>query len=206
MWSSSPVHASTLTNSLVVVGQYGHGGREGRSAFLDERTLMDIYGRPWFKAVNESGLRGVMASHNQVNYEPMHGSHLWLTETLRERFGFGEGYIAADADDVQQLHVTQQVASSDSEAACLAVQAGLDQDLNSLHNTPFGSLTNISAAKSSGELDAAIDRAAANVLRLKFAAGLFDGQMYANESHFSWRNSAEHRQLARNVAADGIIL
>ena len=37
---------------------------------------MDIYGRPWFKAVNESGLRGVMASHNQVNYEPMHGSHL----------------------------------------------------------------------------------------------------------------------------------
>ena len=195
------------------MGQYGHGGREGRSAFLDERTLMDIYGRPWFKAVNESGLRGVMASHNQVNYEPMHGSHLWLTETLREQFGFGEGYIAADADDVQQLHVTHKVASSDEEAACLAVLAGLDQDLNSLHNTPFGSLVQSSAAKSSHGLcgtsevlDAAIDRAAGNVLRMKFAAGLFDDQMYANESHFSWRNSAEHRQLARDVAADGIIL
>ena len=142
---------------------YGHGGREGRSAFIDERTLMDVYGRPWFKAVNESGLRGAMASHNSVNYQPMHGSRLWLTQTLRERLGFGAGYIAADADDVQQLFVTHKVASSNEESAVLAVRAGMDQDLNSLHNTPFSTLGKSSAAMKSQTLDAAIDRAAGNV-------------------------------------------
>ena len=41
---------------------------------------------------------------------------------------------------------------------------------------------------------------------MKFAAGLFDDQMYTNESLFTRRNSPGHRQLARDVAADGIIL
>ena len=69
------------------------------------------------------------------------------------------------------LYKNHKVAASIEDAAELAVTAGLDQDLNNIDGTPFGTLVNQSQT---AELSAAIDRAAGNVLRLKFAAGLFD--------------------------------
>ena len=51
----------------------------------------------------------------------------------------------------------------------------------------------------------AIDRAAGNVLRLKFAAGLFD-QPYANTSRWGARDSPAARELAREAAEQSVVL
>ena len=181
---------------------YGYGGRDGAAALLDERSLSEVYGRPWRRAIAKAGLRGLMASHNSVNWEPMHGSHRWLTAYLRRELRFGNGYIGADSHDVLGLYAKHKVAASIEDAAALAVTAGLDQDLNNIDGTPFGTLINQSQT---AELSAAIDRAAGNVLRLKFAAGLFDRPL-ANESLWTERDSAPARQLARLAAEEGAVL
>ena len=87
-------------------------------------------------------------------------------------------------------------------AAALAVTAGLDQDLNTMVGTPFLTLVNQSKTPA---LSAAIDRAAGNVLRLKFAAGLFD-RPHANTSRWGARDSPAARELAREAAEQSVVL
>ena len=181
---------------------YDYGGRDGAGALLDERSLAEVYGRPWQRAIAEAGLRGAMASHNAVNREPMHGSRRWLTTYLREELGFGNGYIGADSHNILALFSAQKVVPSIEAAAALAVTAGLDQDLNTMVGTPFLTLVNQSKTPA---LSAAIDRAAGNVLRLKFAAGLFD-QPHANTSRWGARDSPAARELAREAAEQSVVL
>ena len=180
---------------------YDYGGRDGAGALLDERSLVEVFGRPWQRAIAEAGLRGVMASHNSVNREPMHGSRRWLTTYLREELGFGNGYIGADSHNVLALYSAQKVVPSIEAAAALAVTAGLDQDLNTMHDTPFQTLVSQNKTPS---LNAAIDRAAGNVLRLKFAARLFD-QPLANVSRWSARDSPA-AGVAREAAEQSVVL
>ena len=182
---------------------YAHGGRDGAATLLDERTLDMVYGNPWRRAIAKSNLRGVMASHNSVNYEPMHGSSRWLTRYLRGQLGFGDGYIGADSHNVLALYSAQKVVGSAEAAAALAVTAGLDQDLNTMVNTPFSTLAGLS--NMSAALRASIDRAAGNVLRLKFAARLFDTPL-ANLSLWPARDSPRARALARVAAEEGCVL
>ena len=52
---------------------------------------------------------------------------------------------------------------------------------------------------------AALDRAAANVLRSKFAVGLFDNP-YPDPAATSIINSAAHKAVARRVVAEGAVL
>eukprot|EP00935_MAST-01C_sp_MAST-1C-sp1_P000418 g418.t1 len=202
--------ATKILSQAKHFGAYAYGGRDGYSADLSERTLFERYFLPWLRYAQHGG-RGAMASHNSINYEPVHGSYRWLTQVLRDELGFGAGYIGADSHNVVQLSSTQHVAASTSDAAILAVEAGLDQDLNTLHNTPFGTLVGSSAHSaqdpSLSALNASIDRAAGNVLRYKFAARLFDAP-YANETAaaFAARDSPAARQLAREAAQQSVVL
>eukprot|EP01044_Picomonas_judraskeda_P015746 COSAG03_NODE_2688_length_2525_cov_1.620775_2_plen_253_part_00 len=187
---------------------YDYGGRDGEATLLDERSIFEVYLRPWQRAIAEAGLRGAMASHNSLNYEPMHGSKRWLTHMLREELGFGDGYIGADSHNVLALAESQHVAASVEDAAILAVTAGLDQDLNTMQGTPYCTLVESSANSSdpsTAELRAAIDRAAGNVLRLKFAAGLFDDPI-VDEALWSARNAPADRELAKEASLQGMVL
>ena len=42
-----------------------------KSHILPDRTLMDIYVRPWKAAITEGGLRGLMVTHPEVSGLPM---------------------------------------------------------------------------------------------------------------------------------------
>lgn len=42
---------------------YANSGRDWYRADIGERTLMDVYMRPWRAAIQEAGLRGLMAAH-----------------------------------------------------------------------------------------------------------------------------------------------
>ena len=74
-----------------------------------------------------------------------------------------------DSHNVLALMTAQRVVATKEAAAILAVTAGLDQDLNSMAPEDGGYACLI-AQKQTPVLQAAIDRAAGNVLRLKFAA------------------------------------
>ena len=77
---------------------YGAGGRDGYTPMggsPSERTVFEVYLRPWLKFAQAGG-RGVMLSHNMALWEPMHASHRLVTETLRNRFGLLGGYTGSD--------------------------------------------------------------------------------------------------------------
>ncbi|SDD64795.1 beta-glucosidase [Auraticoccus monumenti] len=64
-------------------------------AVLDERTLQEVYTRPWEKLVDEANPSSVMCSFNKVNGEFGCGSRLLLTTILKEQLGF-KGYVQTD--------------------------------------------------------------------------------------------------------------
>lgn len=70
---------------------YGFGGRDWYGVDLSNRTLFDIYAKPWHRAIRDAGLRGLMVAHNEVNGLPLHGNKFILTDVLRNWFGSGKG-------------------------------------------------------------------------------------------------------------------
>ena len=84
---------------------YGAGPKDGYTPFgggPNERTLFETYLRPW-RDYAQAGGRGVMASHNMIDWVPVHGSRRMLTDVLREQFGFAGGYIGSDNTNVEGL-------------------------------------------------------------------------------------------------------
>ena len=74
---------------------YGAGGRDGYTPMgggASERTVFEVYLRPWLKYAQAGG-RGVMLSHNMALWEPMHANKRLVTDVLRNRFGLLGGYV-----------------------------------------------------------------------------------------------------------------
>ena len=174
------------------------------SAQTGEASLMEIYLRPWLAFASNGG-RGVMASHNMLQSEPMHASHHWLTDVLRHRLGLGGGYIGSDNGNVGDLYSKYGVAASNADAAALWLESGGDQAMTRLpsdDNRP----ANVSQLIADGLLSrTALDRAAANVLRVKFASGIFDAP-FTSRDHLKRVDSEAARRLARAAAAEGVVL
>jgi beta-glucosidase len=66
---------------------YAHGGKDGAPADISERTLHDVYLRPWREYALAGG-RGAMLAHNAINAVPCHSSADlmgWLREQVRRR-------------------------------------------------------------------------------------------------------------------------
>jgi beta-glucosidase len=95
---------------------------------------------------------------------------------------------------------------ADTDASIQALAAGVDQDLSGysfsslLPATQQGLVPTPTSTAPHG-----IDVAVANVLRAKFAAGLFD-QPFTDPALLATVDSAAHRQLAKDVIIDGATL
>jgi beta-glucosidase len=185
---------------------YAFGGKDGMAADVSLRTLHDVYLRPW-KAYAEAGGRSAMMAHNSINQQPCHSSAEFMG-WLRGQGNMSGALLASDMCDVGLLGPTGfRVAEDLVGAAAPAMGAGLDQELCNPHDGRGQAFTHAADAVAGGALaQAALDRAAANALRPKFAAGLFDGKAFADGSNLGVLDAPEHRALARAAAAEGSVL
>jgi beta-glucosidase len=185
---------------------YAFGGKDGMAADVSPRTLHDVYLRPW-KAYAEAGGRSAMMAHNSVNQQPCHASAEFMG-WLRAQGNMSAALLASDMCDVGLLGPKGfRVAADLPGAAALAMGAGLDQELCNPHDGRGQAFTHAAEAVASGALaQAALDRAAANALRPKFAAGLFDGKAFTSGANLGVLDAPAHRALARAAAAEGSIL
>jgi len=62
---------------------------------IDERTLRELYLRPFERAVKEGGAWGIMSSYNRVNGPHAAESRRLLTDILRDEWGF-DGFVVSD--------------------------------------------------------------------------------------------------------------
>ena len=102
------------------------GGLNGGAADVSNRTLHEYFLRPWI-AIGRAGVRSAMASHNTVHDIPAHANEQLIDE-LRGSFSFGEGVILSDCDDIGVIY-DFRMAANRTQAAALALKAGVDWDL-----------------------------------------------------------------------------
>lgn len=181
---------------------YGAGSKDGYSPFgggPNMRTVWEVYLRPW-RDFAMAGGRGVMVAHNMIDWVPCHANKLMLTDVLRRRFGLDGGYVGSDDGNVEALHQYYiGFADNETHAATIAVGAGVDQDM------PGSAFLGLAAQVRTGVVPKAdLDRAAGNVLRKKFASGLFD--FNASLDLVEEIDAPQHRELARRAAVEGCVL
>ena len=102
------------------------GGMNGAPAALSERGLLEEHPRPW-RAFAAAGGSSAMAAHHVALGVPCHASRRLLRGLLRSELGIC-GPVFSDCNDVGGL-VAYRVAHNLSDAASLALEAGVDVDL-----------------------------------------------------------------------------
>lgn len=118
--------ASTLKHFAVY--SVPKGGRDGNcrtDPHVTPRELHEIHLYPFRKVLAEARPLGVMSSYNDWNGEPVSASHYFLTDLLREEFGF-TGYVVSDSEAVEFVHTKHQVAETYRDAVRMVLEAGMN--------------------------------------------------------------------------------
>jgi len=175
------------------------GGRDYNTTEISEFTLRNFY-LPQFKAGLDAGAWTVMSAFNLLSGMPASGNHQTLTDVLRGEWKF-PGFVVSDWNSVSEL-ISHGVAADDTEAARLALTAGVDMEMVS--RTYLNTLAKqVTAGKISG---AVVDEAVRRVLNVKFEKGLFE-QPFTDEARCaSAFLQPDALALARMAAAKSCVL
>ncbi len=176
-------------------------GRDYNSVDMSERTLRQVY-LPPYKAAVDAGAATVMSSFNDVDGVPATGNKFLLTELLRKEWGF-TGFVVSDYTSVMEM-IPHGVAADTAEAASLALEAGLDMDMQSgFYQEALARL--VREGKMKAEL---VDLSVRRILRKKFELGLFDDPYrYSNaEREKATVMKPEFLKAARDIASKSIVL
>ena len=166
------------------------------------RDLYSTYLPPFRAAVVEAGALSIMPAYSEFDGVPAHKSTLLLTRVLREEWGF-RGYVFSDYGGVHMLQSFHRTAHDAAEAGKQALEAGMD--LEAPGDYGYGAELLKLVKRGDVSVDV-VDRAVARVLRVKFLAGLFENP-YADPARAARVvNRAAHRDLAREIAAESIVL
>src|SRR5437660_2410885 len=177
------------------------GGRDYNTVDLSERTLREVYLPPYHAAL-DAGAATVMTSFNEIGGIPSTASPWLMTTLLRREWGF-KGFVVSDWTAVAEL-LNHGVAGSRADAGKLALEAGVDMDMVSRIY-----VDDLPALVRGGRIPVAVvNEAVRRVLRAKAALGLFDDPYHgATVDHErAVLLAPEHRQLARRVAEESIVL
>jgi beta-glucosidase len=126
-----------LADGVAATGKHfaGYGASEGglnwAPSHISERELREIYAAPFETAINEAGLATVMNGYHELDGIPCGASRKLLGDLLRGEIGF-EGALVADYFTVENLLSYHHVAADQTEAARLALEAGIDIELPAL--------------------------------------------------------------------------
>ncbi|MBQ7715606.1 MAG: glycoside hydrolase family 3 C-terminal domain-containing protein [Clostridia bacterium] len=173
-------------------------GRDYESCDIGERTLIGEY-LPVYRAALESGAMTCMSSFNSLNGIPVTGSHYYLTELLRDEWGF-EGAVVSDWQSVSEL-TYHRVVKDEKEAAKLAMSAGCDMDM---HSAAYDKYLE-EAASEDPSLIKCIDDAVLRILCVKIALGLFENP-YREEDNEKYFLTEKNRRASRELAENCMVL
>ncbi|SEW50948.1 glycoside hydrolase family 3 C-terminal domain-containing protein [Chitinophaga arvensicola] len=156
------------------------GGRDGDARtdpHVAPREMHQIYLYPFRRVIMEAHPMGVMSSYNDYDGVPITGSYYFLTQLLRQAYGF-TGYVVSDSEAVEYLFSKHHVAADYKEAVRQVVEAGLNVRTN--FTPPEQFIMPLRELVKEGKVSMkTIDSRVADVLRVKFRLGLFD-QPYTN--------------------------
>jgi len=174
------------------------GGRDYNTVMMSENELRDVY-LPPFRASVDAGCATFMAAFNELNGVPASGSSFLFRRILRDEWGF-EGFVVSDWASITQM-VPHGFAADHKQAAEKAIRAGIDMEMQT-----DSYVAHIRELLDEGRITMAmIDEAVANILRVKFAMGLFE-RPYTDASLFPPLLNAEHLESAKQAALQSAVL
>jgi beta-glucosidase len=156
---------------------------------------------PAFKALVNAKVEAVMCAYNRTNNEPCCGSNLLLDEILKTEWNF-QGHVVSDCGAIGDLYMGHKVVPGQAEAVAMSVKHGVD--LNCGDEYPALE----EAVKRHLITEKEIDAALLTLIKTRFKLGMFDpkGSSPYDKISTDVINSAEHRQLAKQVALESIVL
>jgi beta-glucosidase-like glycosyl hydrolase len=175
-------------------------GMERGAIEVSERSIRENFLPPWIAAFN-AGALGVMAGYPEIDDVPEHSSEKWNTQILRQELGF-RGIVQSEGGGFSTL-LYEHIVPTQKEAGALALWAGVDMNIT-YESAYMGSL--VESVQEGKVSEALVDRAVRRVLDMKFRLGLFE-HPYANPAQaLRDVHSAQHQQLALQVAQESIVL
>lgn len=175
------------------------GGRDYNSVEMSLQTLWNTY-LPPFKAACEAGAGTFMSAFNDLNGIPCTANKYLLRTVLREKFGF-KGFVVSDCFSVPEC-IAHGVVPDRKAATEVCLNAGTNMDMASgCYRESVEELLN--EGKISKEI---LDDAVREVLRIKFAKGLFDNPYTDETRREKVILCKEHRKKALEIAEKSIVL
>ncbi|MBQ3632071.1 MAG: glycoside hydrolase family 3 C-terminal domain-containing protein [Prevotella sp.] len=169
---------------------------------LPERDLWETY-LPAFKAlVQEAGVEEIMCAYQRVDGEPCCAQTRYEQQILRDEWGF-KGLITSDCGAIRDfLPNYHHVVETSEHASAIAVRAGTDVECGSEYkNLPEAVRKGLISER---DIDTSLRRLL--IGRLKLGDFDPDDQVEWTKIPESVVASKEHRQLALQIAREGIVL
>lgn len=197
---STPKHFAVYS---VPVGGRDEGTRT--DPHVAPREMRTLFLEPFRVAFQDAKAMGVMSSYNDWNGEPVSGSYFFLTQILRQEWGF-DGYVVSDSEAVEFLHSKHRVAKDWVEAAAQVANAGLN--IRTQFTPPEDFILPLREAVAQGKVSPEVlDQRVREILKVKFRLGLFDNPYLGDgEKAEKVVHSPEHQAVALEAARQSMVL
>lgn len=208
MITSLQKHNLVATPKHFAVYSIPVGGRDGKTRtdpHVAPREMRTLYIEPFQMAFQEAGALGVMSSYNDYDGEPITGSYHFLTEILRQEWGF-KGYVVSDSEAVEFISSKHKVANTYEDGIAQAVNAGLN--IRTHFTPPADFILPLRKAVADGKISQeTLDKRVAEILRVKFWLGLFDNPYRGNGKQAEQIvHSKEHQAVSLEAARQSLVL
>jgi beta-glucosidase len=184
-----------------------NGGRDGKGRTdpqIPFRDMHQILMDPFEKVIKEANPKGVMSSYNTYDGIPVTSNPYFLTELLREQYGF-KGYVVSDSGAVSRLEKQHKAAADWETAIVEAVNAGLSVRTNFQDTKKF--VLPLRKVVAEGRVsEETINSRVEDVLRVKFELGLFDKPYVEPEKTAEIIHIPEHEATTLEAARKAIVL
>lgn len=183
------------------VGDGGtHKGVNEGDTILSYEDLEKIHMAPYLDCISQ-GVSTIMASYTSWNGRKLHADHFLLTEILKEKLGF-KGFVISDWEGLDRL--CKPHGSDYRYCISSAVNAGIDMVMVAVRYKLF--IEELTSLIESGEVPMSrINDAVERILRVKFAAGLFEFPL-SDRSLLDIVGCKPHRDLAREAVRKSLVL
>ncbi|KAI4305206.1 hypothetical protein L6164_028588 [Bauhinia variegata] len=193
-------------NNVIACAKHfvGDGGTDNGVNEEDTKTSYEDLERthmtPYLDCISQ-GISTVMASYSSWNGRKLHVDHFLLTEVLKEKLGF-KGFLISDWEGLDRL--SHPRGSNYRSSIASAINAGIDMVMVPFRFEQF--LQDLTFLVESGEVSITrIDDAVERILRVKFAAGLFEHPL-SDRSLLDKVGCKLHRDLAREAVRKSLVL
>jgi len=176
-------------------------GRDYNSVEISERVFRETY-LPPYEAAIKAGAKTVMTSFNDYDGVPASGSKYLLTDILRKEWGF-DGFVVTDYTSINEM-VNHGVAKDATDAGIMAVNAGVDMDMQS---AAFQEKIKIGITDGRVKIEK-IDASVRRILRLKKELGLFENPYKFSDKQRESKTimAKEHLEASKDVAKKSVVL